>query len=108
MEGLPQPPSLGFREVEAYIAPLLPALVPGGGGSLSSASSAYAAFVYEGVWASGFISLFLCAWWSDEISIRLMTLSDGLKMDLSVVASFVLRMRSRSRSIDALRWKKRE
>ncbi|KAF2551182.1 hypothetical protein F2Q68_00035632 [Brassica cretica] len=98
MEGLPQQPSLGFREVEAYIAPLLPALsargVPrdGGGGSR----------------ASGFISLFLCAWWSDEISIRLMTLSDGLKMDLSVVASFVLRMRSRSRSIDALRWKKRE
>ena len=36
-------------------------------------------------------------WWSDEISLVLMTLSNSLKMDLGVVASIVLRMRSRFR-----------
>ncbi|KAF2537440.1 hypothetical protein F2Q68_00021457 [Brassica cretica] len=36
--------------VEAYSAPLTPALVLGSGGSFSSASSASVAFGYEGVW----------------------------------------------------------
>ncbi|KAJ4912328.1 hypothetical protein Rs2_06949 [Raphanus sativus] len=43
---------LSFRAAEAHIAPLSPALVSGDGGSLNSASSAYVAFFYEGVWCS--------------------------------------------------------
>ncbi|KAF3487816.1 hypothetical protein F2Q69_00056886 [Brassica cretica] len=106
-------------------------LSPGGGGSLSSASSASVAFVYEGVWwvwlcksrcsrfgvsremetvVLGILVLFnfSCVLGGLMRSRCLMTLSDGLKMVLSTAASFGLRMRSRSRSIDALRWKKRE
>lgn len=41
---------LVLRAVEAYSAPLTPALVPGSRGSFSSASSASVAFGYEGVW----------------------------------------------------------
>ncbi|KAF3493644.1 hypothetical protein DY000_02055743 [Brassica cretica] len=93
------PFSLVFWEVGAYIALLSSDLVSGRNHCSRLGVSGEMETLVLGILV---LFNFSCVLGGRMRSRCLMTLSDGLKMVLSMAASFGLRMRSRSRSIDAL------